>query len=219
MRVVLLAIADWADDDGKAYPSVPTIANKCEMSERSVQRHIRTAEAKGWLKIQQRWNESSLYTLALRGDNLTGVTNEAEGGDSGVTTPVTEVSPYTSEDTSVNTLVSIVTHEKHELSKEVNRQLLRIGVADRLPQYAQNFMTQFGDVPVEWIELAANVTLEHPRDNAWSFFTKVIRNWRQKGEPVIAKPKKHILSGGSKSTNGRAPVPGQPARKLGRSRK
>lgn len=33
--LMLLAIADFADDDGRAYPSVPTLARKCRMKERN----------------------------------------------------------------------------------------------------------------------------------------------------------------------------------------
>jgi hypothetical protein len=38
--VVLLAIADFADDQGVAYPSIPTLACKARLSERQVQRVI-----------------------------------------------------------------------------------------------------------------------------------------------------------------------------------
>jgi hypothetical protein len=38
--LVLLAIADFADDRGVAYPSVPTLARKARLSERQVQRVI-----------------------------------------------------------------------------------------------------------------------------------------------------------------------------------
>lgn len=33
--LMLLAIADFSDDDGRAYPSVPTLARKCRMKERN----------------------------------------------------------------------------------------------------------------------------------------------------------------------------------------
>jgi len=33
--LMLLAIADFADDDGNAYPSVPTLARKCRMKPRN----------------------------------------------------------------------------------------------------------------------------------------------------------------------------------------
>lgn len=35
--LMLLAIADFADDDGRAYPAVPTLARKCRMKERNAQ--------------------------------------------------------------------------------------------------------------------------------------------------------------------------------------
>ena len=33
--LMLLAIADFADDDGKAYPAVSTLATKCRMTGRN----------------------------------------------------------------------------------------------------------------------------------------------------------------------------------------
>lgn len=33
--LMMLAIADFADDDGRAYPAVPTLAKKCRMSSRN----------------------------------------------------------------------------------------------------------------------------------------------------------------------------------------
>jgi hypothetical protein len=38
--LVLLAIADFADDDGVAYPSIGTLARKARLSPRQVQRVI-----------------------------------------------------------------------------------------------------------------------------------------------------------------------------------
>lgn len=40
-KVVLMKIADNADDTGYAFPSIPLIGELCEMHPRSVQRHIR----------------------------------------------------------------------------------------------------------------------------------------------------------------------------------
>ena len=39
--LVLLAIADFADDAGRAFPSVETLAKKARLSERQVQRAIK----------------------------------------------------------------------------------------------------------------------------------------------------------------------------------
>ena len=48
-RLVLLALADSADDNGSCWPSVLTLARKTRVSERTVRRSIRTLEALGEL--------------------------------------------------------------------------------------------------------------------------------------------------------------------------
>ena len=51
-RFVLLAIADYANDDGEAWPSISGICRKTCMSERGVQTIIRRLEAEGWLSVE-----------------------------------------------------------------------------------------------------------------------------------------------------------------------
>jgi hypothetical protein len=53
-KVVLMKLADYADDGGFAFPSVARIAMQCEMSERTVQRHLRALEAHHFLTCQAR---------------------------------------------------------------------------------------------------------------------------------------------------------------------
>lgn len=50
--LVLLALSDFADDDGFAWPSMARIAQKARMLERSAQRIIRQLEIDGWLEIE-----------------------------------------------------------------------------------------------------------------------------------------------------------------------
>lgn len=66
-RMVLLTIADIADDAGYAYPSVATIAKRSCLSVRQVRRLLRELEAEGWLR-----------TVENRGRKLSGtyVTND-----------------------------------------------------------------------------------------------------------------------------------------------
>lgn len=47
--LMLLAIADNADDDGTAWPSIDTLARKCRVDRRTAQRTVRRLEADGWL--------------------------------------------------------------------------------------------------------------------------------------------------------------------------
>ena len=49
--LLLLAIADFADDSGIAFPSVPTLAEKVRLSERSVHYLIKILQASGELVI------------------------------------------------------------------------------------------------------------------------------------------------------------------------
>lgn len=51
--LMLLAIADFADDDGNAYPAVGTLAEKCRMSARNVNFILSDLRASGELAVRQ----------------------------------------------------------------------------------------------------------------------------------------------------------------------
>ncbi len=50
--LMLLAIADFCDDDGRAYPSVATLAKKCRIQVRGAQRLISILRESGELEVQ-----------------------------------------------------------------------------------------------------------------------------------------------------------------------
>ena len=50
-RLVLLAIADYADDDGAAFPSVDSLAKKCRMSKRNMQERLKSLIESGELTV------------------------------------------------------------------------------------------------------------------------------------------------------------------------
>lgn len=50
--LMMLAIADFADDDGNAYPSVPTLAEKCRTTSRHANRILSGLRASGELEIR-----------------------------------------------------------------------------------------------------------------------------------------------------------------------
>lgn len=114
-KVVLMKLADNADDTGYAFPSIPLIGDLCEMHPRSVQRHIRHLAGRNLLCWANRYEagvqSSNAYWLNLtnapdfapppnRGGKLTprhrtpstgdkrgdsGVTKAKRRGDAGVT--------------------------------------------------------------------------------------------------------------------------------------
>ena len=117
-RLVLLAIADSCDHDGtNAWPAVATIAKKTLLSERTVQRKIKELVSLGELRVVPgpshiRWDrrpngyEVVLYGLSTchlvphpgRQAEQTGVTEDSERGDTGVTQPIpTQPDPLTPE--------------------------------------------------------------------------------------------------------------------------
>lgn len=92
-KMVLLVIADHANDDGtEAWPSQATIASKCSMTVRTVQRAVNSLVRHGYVKLEKRAggsvdcredrrpNRYTIYLSRLRGDTNTGrksVANEA----------------------------------------------------------------------------------------------------------------------------------------------
>lgn len=51
-RLVMLALADYANDEGECWPSIAGICRKSALKERGVQGILRRLEAAGWLEIE-----------------------------------------------------------------------------------------------------------------------------------------------------------------------
>ena len=65
-KFVLLSLCDNANDQGGCYPSIPMIAKRCSMSERTVQGHIQDLKKAGILTVLERYGRSSIYTINPR---------------------------------------------------------------------------------------------------------------------------------------------------------
>lgn len=69
-KLILLKLADNANDQGECWPSYQHIADQCEMSKRSVMVHIEALIESGFLRKEYRLggekgNKSNVYTLAF----------------------------------------------------------------------------------------------------------------------------------------------------------
>lgn len=85
-KLVLIKLADNASDDGQCWPSYQHIADQCEISTRSVMRHVDALCDAGLLRKETRpgpkGNTSNLYTLMLSdAARSVGVTQCHKGGD------------------------------------------------------------------------------------------------------------------------------------------
>ncbi|HED3808660.1 TPA: helix-turn-helix domain-containing protein [Serratia marcescens] len=71
-KLVLIKLADNANDKGECWPSYQHIADQCEISKRSVMRHIDDLCVAGILRKEYRpgpkGNSSNVYHLSLDGD-------------------------------------------------------------------------------------------------------------------------------------------------------
>jgi len=74
--LVLLALADHANDQGYCWPSVPTLAKKARLSERHIRRILSDLQNTGELEIEARTGRSNYYrviTPRIGDDKLSGV--------------------------------------------------------------------------------------------------------------------------------------------------
>lgn len=89
--LMLLAIADFSDDDGRAFPAVATLATKCRMKMRNCQYILRSLELSGELSIlaNQGPHGANLYRINLNSlgvqhlagvQGIAGVQHSAPGG-------------------------------------------------------------------------------------------------------------------------------------------
>lgn len=65
-KLVLLALADCANDEGLAWPSIATIRRKANVGERTVQRSIRSLEIQGILTRKEVIGKGCKYTIHPR---------------------------------------------------------------------------------------------------------------------------------------------------------
>jgi len=109
--LVLLAMADFANDNGICWPSVASLARKARLSERQVQRTLRDLADAKLIIVDKGTGPHGVntYKILARGDKMSpgvtpaGVTPTSGGGDTHVVGGVTPTSPNPSLDPSLAT--------------------------------------------------------------------------------------------------------------------
>lgn len=99
-KAVLVCLADYADHEGVAWPSVPVLAKEVQVSQRTIQRTLRALEAEGLIETdvgtrQDGGRTSNRYRLAMTPVTVCHppVTESHRPPVTGVTPPVTLLSP------------------------------------------------------------------------------------------------------------------------------
>jgi DNA-binding transcriptional ArsR family regulator len=64
-KLVLLALADWSNDDGICWPSIAQLCRKSGLSERAVQQSIKRLEVAKYLSRSERKGKGVTYSISL----------------------------------------------------------------------------------------------------------------------------------------------------------
>lgn len=87
--LVLLAIADFASEEGVCWPSIAVLARRARTSERHVQRVLTDLEATGWVSRNDRKGHSTVYRITPPTPDV----EVTRGRHPGHPTPDTQVTP------------------------------------------------------------------------------------------------------------------------------
>ncbi len=63
-KLVLLALADWANDEGLCWPSINRLATKASLTSRAVQKTIRSLEEAGFIKREEVLGKGNRYWIS-----------------------------------------------------------------------------------------------------------------------------------------------------------
>lgn len=188
--LVLLALADFANDDGRCYPAVETIARKTRLTTRAVQLAMREMAAEGWLHIEDRGrvHETNIYTI------LTARVKSFQGEKSD-----TQISP----DPSVTELHD---HQDRIGSDRGEKRVTRISpsaprrrlwdayteltmrITPPVTDEAQFELWESRGVTIEQIEIALEATRAYGPEKPWPWFKTVLGAEIAKATKPASKP-------------------------------
>lgn len=124
-KLVLIKLADHANDKGICWPSHDHIAEQCEMSKRTVIRHIEELEKQGLIKVVQRkregeaFNKTNLYYLSLDDSDI--LSNDSDNLSQ---TIVTQCHPNQS---------LITSHKTEPVKEPINKRALDLSHFEHAP--------------------------------------------------------------------------------------
>lgn len=206
-KIVLLAIADNADDFGEnSYQSFETLANKSSLDRRSVIRVVRALIGNGFLVVAgvSAYGTNN-YTVALDklgeppkkrtkagrpkssdSESLVEETGdpEAKSGDFGAKTsdPEAETGDLTSPDPSFNPPSSV--HDSDDEEIQARAEILRVfyestigPITTMVMDNLENAAKEYPDVT--WYRPAFEVMVEHANHRSWAYTEKVLQGWKE----------------------------------------
>ena len=116
-KLVLLALADWANDEGLCWPSIEQLIKKSSLKKRAVQITIRSLEESGFVYREERVGKGNRYWIKIPVHNMHPCTKD--------TPPVHEMHPTHAPD-------APNTSKTHQLTTNSNIPAKPEGVSDEV---------------------------------------------------------------------------------------
>jgi hypothetical protein len=137
-RLVMLAIADRADEDGRAWPSVEDIAERTRLSRRAVQKGVAELIGLGELEVDQGGGRAraNRYRIIPKGRTSDAVSRTERTGEQRTSDAVTGQEPRTSDAVSPSETANFATRKGADSAQTAN-SATRKG-ADSTPEPARN---------------------------------------------------------------------------------
>jgi hypothetical protein len=203
-KIVLLAIADNADDFGEnSYQSFETLAMKSSVDRRSVIRVVRALVGHGFLEVAGvsaygtnnysvcldklgyppkkraktgRPKSSDVESLAEKSSDVVTESGDSEEKSSD---PVAESSdPVSPESSSIPP--SSVHETESELSlSEILRKLYENNVGAIYPKMMDTLELAILEYPADWFAPAFDVMVKHADHRSWAYVEKVLQGWKE----------------------------------------
>jgi hypothetical protein len=183
-RGVLLVIADMVNRKGEAWPTLATIADRCELSERMVQKHLVKASQLGAIIVKRDIGKRSTYLFP---------TPETYDG-ANYMTPPSHTSPTPElydggipyKENRNGTVSSTTTGEENkELVLKILESLKALGIkpTKRMSGFITKFADKHNDLPLDWIDKAQKEINDRDIEQPWPYMKKMLTNWHKQGSP------------------------------------
>lgn len=187
-RLVLLSLADQANDKGVCWPGMATIARRANVEKRTALRCVNSLRSKGYLTVQHRRinemkNETNIYTVSIppKGTGATPVPTYSREDDD--TTPG-GVPTYSREGTGVVSPESSFNHQLNQIEPSkppaVIFKLYQDTIGIMTPMIADELKAAETEYPAEWVEEAFKLAATR-NVRKWVYVKKVLDNWKTEG--------------------------------------
>lgn len=193
-RLVLLALADNANDEGVCWPSVKTIAKKAAIDERRCHRIIKDLEELGYLIVTERQGANG-----LKSTNIYNVYADPQGGARARVAPVPGyggagttgvVAPVPPEPPFNHHSISSSSDDESNFQKVLKLYESNIGpIAGGF--IGEEIEESLKEYPFEWFEPAFRLAVTS-NVRSWRYVIGILKNWKLHGFMADNRPAKQL---------------------------